>query len=254
MRETEVEDELMGSDQTRFYQEMYDKQLASQLSGNGSGLGLAEIMVRQLQGGMASPAEEGDAPGLTMPERQPFTVRRQQPAGTAPSDGEPRFESPEAFVKALWPQAQKAAAQLGVAPQALLAQAALETGWGKAVIRHPDGTSSHNLFNIKADGRWDGEQVTKQTLEYRDGVAQRESAQFRSYGSYTESFEDYVDFLHSNPRYRAALEQAHDPKAFIDALQEAGYATDPDYARKINEIIDRDTLAGFKSDQDQTLS
>ena len=143
----------------------------------------------------------------------------------------------------LAPYAEKAAERLGVDAKALLAQAALETGWGKAVICHPDGTSSNNLFNIKADGRWDGERVAKQTLEYRQGVAAKEMAQFRSYSSLEESFNDYADFLTGSPRYADALKQGGDSAAYVEALQEAGYATDPAYAEKIKRIMGSEKIA-----------
>ena len=126
------------------------------------------------------------------------------------------------------------------------------------MIRHPDGNSSHNLFNIKADRRWDGESVAKSTLEYRDGVAAKEVARFRAYESFEASFDDYVNFLQSNPRYAEALRRTDDPKQFVRALQDAGYATDPAYARKIGNILDRgvvaDAAATLKSPGEGTLS
>ena len=131
----------------------------------------------------------------------------------------------------------------------LIAQAALETGWGKAVTRHDDGSSSYNLFNIKADRRWDGPSVTKQTLEYRNGIAGREQAQFRAYDSFADSFNDYVDFITRQPRYQQALQHGGDAATFADELQRAGYATDPAYARKIKRIMDgpfmQSALANF---------
>ena len=146
----------------------------------------------------------------------------------------------------------------GSDPKALLAQAALETGWGKAVIRKPDGSSSFNLFNIKADHRWQGGQVGKLTLEYRDGVAVKEQASFRAYDSYAHSFEDYTDFLQRQPRYREALEAGIDSSAFVERLQKAGYATDPEYAGKIKRIVNSelmdDSLAGLKLPGERTLS
>ena len=131
---------------------------------------------------------------------------------------------------------------MGADPRALLAQAALETGWGRAILQHPDGRSSNNLFNIKADHRWDGERVSVNTLEYRDGVARQEQANFRAYDSLAESFEDYVTFLRGSPRYREALARAGDGQAFAAALQKAGYATDPAYGAKIARIMGSDTL------------
>lgn len=154
-----------------------------------------------------------------------------------------RFDSPEAFVSALLPLAEEVSAELGVDPKVLLAQAALETGWGKHIIRDAEGNNSNNLFNIKADKRWDGDRAQVNTLEYRDGVAQQEKAQFRSYDSYEQSFRDYADFLQSNPRYQQALELAADPREYLQQLQAAGYATDPAYADKITTIFENRILA-----------
>ena len=238
MRSASIGEGLFDSQQSEMFEEMYDKQLAKDLSSSGGGIGLADMLVRQLG---------GEAGAVHSPDRT-LAVRRaiQPPAESAPSlppvaareDGW-RPESPEAFIQDLWPRAQGAAAELGVAPEVLVAQAALETGWGRSVSRGADGASSHNLFNIKADHRWDGDRVTISTLEYRDGVAVRERADFRAYGSFEESFDDYVAFLRSNPRYTEALASAHDPQAYVQGLQEAGYATDPNYAKKIGSILAR---------------
>ncbi|RTE66868.1 flagellar assembly peptidoglycan hydrolase FlgJ [Amphritea opalescens] len=157
-----------------------------------------------------------------------------------------RFDTPEQFVATLLPLAESVAAELGVDPKVLLAQSALETGWGRYLIQTPDGTS-HNLFNIKADSRWDGEKAQVGTVEFRDGVAQQERASFRVYDSYEQSFRDYADFLSNSPRYQQALEQAGDPYSYLNSLQQAGYATDPNYAEKIGRIFDGDVLAGLST-------
>lgn len=149
-----------------------------------------------------------------------------------------RFDSPEQFVDTLMPLAKSVAEEIGVDPKVLLAQAALETGWGKHLIQRGEGGSSHNLFNIKADSRWDGESVVTSTLEFRNGVAQRERAAFRAYDGYEQSFRDYISFLKDSPRYQVALQSAADPSAYLNQLQQAGYATDPQYAQKISNILD----------------
>jgi flagellar protein FlgJ len=123
-----------------------------------------------------------------------------------------------------------------VDPDLLLSQAALETGWGRSIMRHPDGQSTHNLFGIKADPSWEGDRVVQSTLEYIGGRLVRTRAAFRAYGSFAESFEDYASFLKGQPRYARALEHAGDPGAFMRGLQEAGYATDPSYAEKVLRI------------------
>ncbi len=163
-------------------------------------------------------------------------------AAGAPAGPSPTIAGPQNFVQQLWPHAREAARQLGVAPEALLAQAALETGWGRSVIAQPDGTSSYNLFGIKAAGNWNGKQASVPTLEYAGGVPVRSRASFRVYDSYAESFQDYVQLVRDNPRYRDALRQAGDPGAYLNALQSAGYATDPAYANKIVGILGSDTL------------
>lgn len=251
-------DGLMDNDQSLMYRDMYDKQLALNLS-EGQGLGLAEMLVRQLENVLpaGAPAGADGRSHFAVPPRQSFAAPAPadpQAASTSQAGAHSEvsaadnkadpvvFETPEDFVRSLWPHARRAAEEIGADPKALLAQAALETGWGRAVIRRPDGESSHNLFNIKADHRWGGDRVAKQTLEYRDGVAVKERAPFRAYESYAASFEDYVDFLRSSPRYGGALEQASDPEAFIGELHRAGYATDPAYTDKVKRVMDSDTL------------
>ena len=148
------------------------------------------------------------------------------------------FASPEDFVERLLPIARETAGELGVDPRVLVAQAALETGWGKAVIQREDGSSSNNLFGIKADSRWSGDRVHANTLEYEDGLVVRKREPFRAYDSYADSFRDYLAFLRDNPRYGEALNRTGDPRGFMQALQQAGYATDPAYANKILAILD----------------
>ena len=158
------------------------------------------------------------------------------------SIGSGRLHSPRDFVHSLYPIAEEVAGELGMDPRVLLAQSALETGWGRKLISRADGSSSHNLFGIKADARWDGERATVSTVEYRDGVARLEKANFRSYDSFEESFRDYVKFLQENPRYQQALSASHNSETFAQRLQEAGYATDPIYAKKISRVMNSKTM------------
>ena len=146
------------------------------------------------------------------------------------------FESPDAFVATMLPMAQQAADRIGVDPLYLVAQAALETGWGKSVMRQQDGSSSHNLFGIKATGSWQGAQARAITSEFRGGQMVKETAEFRSYDSYQDSFHDLVTLLQSNNRYKEVLNAADKPEQFVRELQKAGYATDPEYASKISQI------------------
>ncbi|MFN6972239.1 MAG: flagellar assembly peptidoglycan hydrolase FlgJ [Rheinheimera sp.] len=145
---------------------------------------------------------------------------------------------PVAFIQSLLPAAKKAAANLGLEPLALIAQAALETGWGQRMFKNTSGQNSNNLFGIKAQANWQGQIAVVDTLEYRAGVAQKEKARFRAYESAEQSLHDYVDLIQSNPRYQAALAVASDTKAYFQRLQAAGYATDPNYAQKILSVME----------------
>jgi flagellar protein FlgJ len=153
----------------------------------------------------------------------------------------------ENFVMLLRPHAEKAAAELQVNPDVLIAQVALETGWGKHVIHNKQGENSFNLFNIKAGNQWQGDKVNVNTLEFRDGIAANEKADFRKYTDYSESFSDYVRLMKNNPRYHRALNAGDNSSAYADALQSAGYATDPHYAKKIKQLLNSDVLKGLGS-------
>lgn len=146
------------------------------------------------------------------------------------------FDSSDEFVATMLPMAEQAAKRIGIDPRYLVAQAALETGWGKSVMRQTDGSSSHNLFGIKATGNWQGDQARAITSEFRDGQFVKETAAFRSYDSYQDSFHDLVSLLQNNARYKDAVNAADKPEQFVRELQKAGYATDPDYASKISQI------------------
>ncbi|MDG9927165.1 MULTISPECIES: flagellar assembly peptidoglycan hydrolase FlgJ [unclassified Pseudomonas] len=150
--------------------------------------------------------------------------------------GKSAFASAAEFVQTMLPLAEEAAQKIGVDARYLVAQAALETGWGKSIIRQADGSSSHNLFGIKAHGGWQGESARVLTTEYKGGEAVKEAASFRAYDSYRQSFNDYVSFLQGNGRYQEALAVTDKPESFVRELQQAGYATDPQYARKISQI------------------
>lgn len=145
----------------------------------------------------------------------------------------PSFTAPKDFVSALTEPAKIVQEKIGVPFQVVIAQAALETGWGQKIIKDQQGSSSNNLFNIKADSRWSGEQIQKDTLEFENGAMVQKSAPFRAYQSLTDSFNDYVDFLSGNDRYQDALQKTGNVEHFLQGLQNAGYATDPQYADKI---------------------
>jgi flagellar protein FlgJ len=148
---------------------------------------------------------------------------------------------PRAFVDRVWPHAVEAAAATGVPAHFLVAQSALESGWGKREIKAADGSPTFNLLGIKAGRRWTGATVDVQTTEFVNGVAQSVRAKFRAYASYAEAFRDYASVLSSNPRYAGVIGQ-QDGVQFARSLQQAGYATDPMYADKLARVIGGRTL------------
>jgi flagellar protein FlgJ len=225
------EDSLFGSQQGDFYQDMFDDQMALHLS-KGEGLGLADMLVRQLtQSGMVKPAEATATSGAQAPAST-------QKIASSSSDHQPLATSKEDFVRMMLPHAERAGNALGVDPSALVAQAALETGWGRAVPSQASGSSSFNLFGIKAGSSWNGATAHVPTLEFEDGVPVRKVERFRAYASPADSFNDYARLIGGNPRYENARGAGGDVTTFASALQEGGYATDPNYAQKIVAVAD----------------
>lgn len=230
---------LMDSQNQQFYRQMMDEQMSSELSASGS-LGLADMIVAQLTSGNIenenANSRDTDFEALMA---KVDAVRDERVRTTTINQSEPvqssHFDSPESFVTSMKPYAEKAARALGVDSSLLLAQAALETGWGQKVLNNSRG-SSNNLFNIKADRSWNGDKVATQTLEYHQGVPVKESAAFRAYANYEESFNDYVRFLNKNPRYTTALNHGGNDEQFIRGIHQAGYATDPAYADKVLSV------------------
>lgn len=260
MREASLGEGLFDSKQSEFYRDMYDEQMSLNLSERG-GIGLADALKRQLGGGhhignmdktfaeYASAPVAMPAPLITLsPEQHDIAkIMAVKPVDEAASKipskvankklGDDLGNTPESFIQNLWPAAKKAAEKMAIAPDALIAQAALETGWGKHVMHDRFGENSHNLFGIKADQRWQGDKVGVNTQEYRDGVALTIKADFRHYDSYEKSFDDYVDFVSGNPRYQKAMDASGNSARYFEELQKAGYATDPNYAKKIQSIL-----------------
>jgi flagellar protein FlgJ len=242
--------DLFNSQTEDFYRKMLDEQMASNLSSSGK-LGLADMIVAQLSKNLhgkddadVQPDQLQEAMKRVRAYHQRVTTSETSSlTGAYPSSGvvssgaEPRtFKSPQSFVQTLKPYAEKAARALGIDSSLLLAQAALETGWGTKVIGNAQA-SSHNLFNIKADRSWQGNKVTSQTLEYQDNTPVLEKAAFRAYDNYQDSFNDYVRFLSRNPRYMSALANHRgNDEFFIHGIHRAGYATDPDYAKKVLRV------------------
>lgn len=260
-------DGFLKSDSVDFYQGMFDQQIAISLSEN-KGLGLAKVLAEQLQryqnGAQANKSEaEKNSNQLInsikykLPETSQHALKEvmMKDQSIIPEPNLEKlltqiselatklsFNSPLDFVKSLMPSAKLVAEKLGLDPKMLLAQAALETGWGKAIITDKSGKSSHNLFNIKADKSWGKANVSVKTDEFINNEKQEVQALFRQYESVKESFEDYFNFLSNNQRYAKALSVTHNPKEFIQELQKAGYATDPNYADKIWRIYQGETL------------
>lgn len=303
-----ADDNPMNTETVKQYRDMYDQQLAVSMSREGGGIGLQDVLVRQLSKNKANPAStspfpriEGNAPALwgnkvaepvhatqstatrndvaalnsrrlalpskltdrllagivqsaatantaTVPARDGQQVAK---AFAVPDNGlrivgravaqpplapNKAFGDSDEFVATMLPMAEQAAKRIGIDPRYLVAQAALETGWGKSVMRNTDGSSSHNLFGIKATGNWDGGEARAITSEYRDGQFVKETAAFRSYDSYQDSFHDLVSLLQNKARYQDAVKAADNPEQFVQELQKAGYATDPNYASKISQI------------------
>jgi flagellar protein FlgJ len=301
-----AEGNFMNSNESKTYQDMHDQQLSVTLSNNQNGIGLADVLVRQMSqlkdaGSRPNPFAQVDQPVPSAPSKPlakvdssrddssllnqrrlslPGRLSDRMMAGivptadavtaqplaqndwiaakafAAPADkalslngadaisgrrlaqapGKTAFASKDEFIAAMLPMAEQAAEKIGVDARYLVAQAALETGWGKSIIRQQDGTSSHNLFGIKSHNSWDGESARVLTTEYKGGKAVKEAASFRAYDSYAHSFDDYVSFLQSNGRYEKALDATQNPEQFARELQKAGYATDPQYARKVAQI------------------
>jgi len=261
MRDASMGDANFDSDQSKLYRDMFDKQIALDMA-NSKGIGIADSLIRQLGPRTPQPVKtdvissqpnkEIPANGKVLPlnsmrlqevdQGSVIGLANHELPEVKPLADKAQFKSPEEFTHHILPYAEKAAKELGVSPLVLVAQAALETGWGKAVTQHKDGSSSYNLFNIKADKRWSGDNVIKSTLEYDNGMAKYEKASFRAYDSYADSFDDYVNFLRTNSRYDGVLHNQSNDQSYIKDLHKAGYATDPNYADKVIDILNRKSI------------
>lgn len=245
-RQAEMQGGLFDSSEMDTYREMLDQQMARSMAENHD-LGIGAVMARQLGElvGERSPdvdrPQAGSVPTFTAryaPALDYTSVPIAAPAPPLSRVGPAVGSGRSGFIAALGPHAAAAAGQLGVSPAAVLAQAALETGWGQHVIRHGDGRSSHNYFGIKAGAGWNGAVVKVPTTEFIGGRAVTVNAAFRAYDDAAGAFEDYVDFIGRNPRYRDAVLHGASPHRYAAEIAAAGYATDPAYARKIIAILD----------------
>jgi len=278
MRDAKLADGAMDNDQSKFYREMYDQQLAVHLAGS-PGVGLADLIVKQLghdqpednkkmdledylnrsSGAAKSVSRPSNAPAYRLHDREDERavfksyLQENRPineVGNIPlkKDAAKPINSAKEFVRKLQPYAEQAARELGVDPKIILAQAALETGWGRSLIKTSNGDNSFNLFNIKADKSWQGKQAHVDTLEFDQGVAKKMKSGFRTYESFEESFQDYVNLIKNSPRYSDALKHGGNAENYMRELQQAGYATDPNYANKIMNIYRGNTISEFEPD------
>ena len=240
MRDALPKDGLFSSEHTRLYTSMYDQQIAQQMTA-GKGLGLAEMMVKQMTPEQPLPEESTPAAPMKFPletvvryQNQTLSQLVQKAVPRNYDDSLPGDS--KAFLAQLSLPAQLASQQSGVPHHLILAQAALESGWGQRQIRRENGEPSYNLFGVKASGNWKGPVTEITTTEYENGEAKKVKAKFRVYSSYLEALSDYVGLLTRNPRY-AAVTTAASAEQGAQALQDAGYATDPHYARKLTSMI-----------------
>jgi flagellar protein FlgJ len=248
MRDSLPKDGALDSDTSRTYTSMLDQQMAQKLSDKG--VGLADMIVKQLDKRTVDPttlgtkAAQSAANGAgSLKAEAASTLAKLKAANSAAAassnSAAPLSGAPKEFVQARWADAQAAEASTGVPAQFILGQAALESGWGKRDIKFADGSTSHNLFGIKATGNWKGATVDATTTEYVGGVARKVTEKFRAYSSYAESFADYAKLLTTSPRYADTLKAGNNAAQFASNLQRAGYATDPNYAAKLTSVINQ---------------
>lgn len=264
MRDTVPTDGLMNSDQARFYNGMLDQQLAQDLSTNGRGLGFARLIEQQLGRNLgidsgSATSTAADLPAILagnqaasyqdVPKNLRYApILNGLPTSAAYAKPEAPSSSAEAvpqnareFAEQVWPHAVEASRTTGIAPQFVVAHAALESAWGKSQILRADGSPSYNLFGVKAGRSWQGDSVEVPTTEYVDGKPVKVTERFRAYSSYAEAFRDYANLLRNNPRYSEVI-GSQSGTEFARRVQQAGYATDPSYADKLTKIINGPTL------------
>ena len=276
MREASPQDGPFNTEQNKLYTSMFDQQLSQKLS-SGKGIGLADVLVKQLSKSAGIPTDSqkpGDDPitskalglnrfdpntsskvaaytsmaSMSSTKASPsfmdkvsklFTSLEDAGEAMASSVGSTLKETVSSFTNKMAGYAQQASNATGLPAQFMLGQAALETGWGKKEIKGADGTQSNNLFGIKAGGSWTGKTVSAVTTEYINGEKQTRVEKFRAYDSYADSFKDFANLISSNPRYQNVLNNLGNINSYADAMAKAGYATDPDYAKKLASVIKR---------------
>ena len=254
MRDATPADGMTDSEQTKTFTTMLDGQMSQNLAKRG--MGLADMLVRQMSSqtanaqALAIGGGESGASAAGMPQGMNASAMMTTPGaiGTAfaakasivnPTSTGNASQAPHvrAFQEKLAAHADEASAATGIPAKFMLGQAALESGWGKREIKNPDGSSSHNLFGIKAGPGWTGKTTTAVTTEYVNGTPVTKREKFRAYDTYADSFKDYAKVIANNPRYEKVMASGADASAFAHGLQKAGYATDPHYATKLTRII-----------------
>ena len=241
MRQATPGDPLLGSDQADMYRDMMDQQLAIDLSKRG-GIGLADIIERQLNPSRGNQPAQTSSPYVEHSMAFASRLWNGQTTSSIPAAGQAvqaRWKDKTDFIQSLLPAAESAATRLGTKAEAVLAVAALETGWGQHIIPASNGQSSFNLFGIKAAKNSRQGHVMANTLEFENGAMQKRREPFRRYNSPAESVADFASFVQQNPRYSEALKVADDPEQFLRGLHKAGYATDPNYSQKVLAVMHR---------------
>jgi flagellar protein FlgJ len=245
MREASADAGDPESNAMGMYEDMFDKQVSLTLSQHQD-IGLGSVLTRQIGGAAAAgTAAVGATSGAataqgSLPARNSALSRMGASAGEeANTDGV--GASPSDFVAQVMPAIRAAATALGVSPLGVLAQAALETGWGRRMPRTANGASSLNLFGIKAGGEWDGARASATTVEFSDGVASAKRTAFRAYDSVEQSVGDFTTLM-SSPRYRAAISAGKTALGYVQGIASSGYATDPAYAAKLTAMLQSGTF------------
>ena len=244
MREATMKSGLLDGASGNLATDMLDQQLSVQMAGQPGGL--SEAIQRQLARQTGAAGGEGEDDGADVQLSVPSTLsldlsalRRNSVAPTRPAATSTAAapQGLDAFVQHHSASAQQVARESGIPAAFMLGQAGHETGWGRGEIRHKDGSPAYNLFGIKAGKGWTGKVAEITTTEYIDGEARKVTAKFRAYDSYEDSFRDYARLITQNPRYEKAREQVGSAVAYARELQQAGYATDPQYAQKLSRAI-----------------
>jgi flagellar protein FlgJ len=239
MREALPNSDPLASSAGKTFTGMLDSELAQKMAA-GKGLGLADVMVRQLERKPA--ATPSAASSSTLKPLQQFVAPAPTPAASGPVAPTNTTQSQKDFVSRMLAPARAAAKESGIPEHFMLGQAALESGWGRREIRSADGTTSHNLFGIKAGRNWTGPTVETLTTEFVNGTPRKVVEKFRAYASYADSFRDYAKLIGNTPRYAEAARSGGDANVFANRVQAAGYATDPNYAGKLARVIQQARL------------